>query len=193
MKTGKKFMALGLALVLCLAAVGCGGNGDGAGGDAAKDPMKDAKEYSNEGGNYSVKVPSEFSVTAGGNADSLTLDNADRSLTIMIQRFPAAETDMAMGESGVDKFVEFYHKNAIASLLSMAENEPTLEDLEVEGMTAAKAEEIVATQGGTTAKAYVVMMQSENAYYSFVITGVEDAYDKNIDTLKLTIPTFTEK
>ena len=54
-------------------------------------------------------------------------------------------------------------------------------------MLSAKAEELSATQAGTTAKAYISYIESETGFYSYTITGTENLYYKNISKLKESI------
>lgn len=176
MKITRKLLAMVMAAAICVLGVACGGT--------AEAPKKD---YTSGSGSFTISVPGEWTVGTTGNQESILLDNDDQSLSVIVQKFPSSN----MGITDLDGFISLYHESVMSALLAGVET-PELKEITVDGMKAAKVEEFAATQDGVTAKVYAGYIQSETAFYSYAITGLEKVYDKNIERLKPSVTTLKE-
>lgn len=148
------------------------------------------KEYTNKLNTFKISVAGDWTTDNSSNEDNITLDNEDRTLTVIIQKFPKELPNMQQFKT-LDDFIPFYEKIAISNLLQMGEVSK-LEKVDIDGVTDAKGYEIVASQDDMVSKAYITYIQTEKGFYSATITGVEKLYDKNIDALKEAIKTIEE-
>ncbi|WP_129600658.1 hypothetical protein [Anaerophilus nitritogenes] len=181
MKSKFKKLVLGIMVLSCIALLfGCSNS-------VSKSP---AKEYSNKLNTFKISVAGEWIVEENTNENNITLDNEDKSLTITIQGF--SKSFEAMDQiKDVDTFIALKEKTVLAKLIEMGEVSE-IENVKIDGVKAAKANEIVAEQNGVVAKCYNVYIETEKAFYSATITGVEELYDKNIESLKEALKTFKE-
>lgn len=181
MKSRIKKLVFSITVLLCIALLfGCSNS-------TSTTP---AKDYSNELNTFKVSVPGEWIVNKIGNENNITLDNEDKSLTVTIQAFPKSFPAMEQIKD-IDSFINLNQQTVLAKLIEMGEIS-SLENVAIDGVKAAKANEIVASQDGVVAKAYITYIETEKSFYSATITGVEKQYDKNIDSLKEAIKTFKE-
>ena len=193
MKYTKRAGSLILSALLCLSLAACGTTDDtsapeGDTGEAAPTSASvETKEFTSPSGSFTVKIPEVeggWTETNGSNEEHLVLDNADQSLSILVQGLPKA--DAASQYPDLDSLVEYYQANVTASY-----GEPTEETVTVPDALNVKAESYTATQGGTTAKALVAYIEMEEGYYIYTITGLEEVYDANIEAQQAAISQFT--
>ena len=76
---------LSVLLVLAMLLTGCN-NQNGT----SQSAVENLTTYESKNGIYSVSAPAGWTANAGGNDDLLTVDNADKSLSLVVQRFPKA-------------------------------------------------------------------------------------------------------
>lgn len=165
----KRVICLGLAALLVLTLLaGCGKQGE----------PQSLTDYKSKNGTYSVGAPAGWTVDTSGNDELMSVDNADKSLSLVVQRFPKANVAALIPDGAA--FVEYYHQSVTATLGQRKE----LEKPSIEGMTVLAAEEYSPTQNGVTAKGYLVYAESESAYYVVMATGLEKQYNKNLDLVK---------
>lgn len=176
MKGIKRVLALVLAGAIGCVFTACGGREEG-------------KEYLSESKAFSIQAAGEWEVTPTDNPDHLVLDNADKTLTILIQRFPKEEAEKEVGITSLEDFMTFYKETpSIANIYAMA-GEVQTEPLNIAGMTAGQGEELAA--GGS--KAYIGYLESKSSYYTATLTGLEELYDQNIQQMKTDLQTLQEQ
>lgn len=172
MKQGKMIFGAILLIALLAGMTGCGAKGT---------------VYKNTAESYSIKIPGEFTQEEAGNADHIILNNADNTLSVIVQMFPKGDVNA----STLDEFIELYHTNAIPQLVLNTEP-PALSDVKVEAMTAAKAEEYVIDTEEKKAKTCITYMSSDNGFYAYTVTGETEVYDENIEALQGALSTMKE-
>ncbi len=164
---------LSVLLVLAMLLTGCN-NQNGT----SQSAVENLTTYESKNGIYSVSAPAGWTANAGGNDDLLTVDNADKSLSLVVQRFPKANV-AALAPDG-QAFVEYYRKSVTANLGECK----SVENPSITGMTVLAAEEYSPTQNGVTAKGYLVYAESDSAYYVVLSTGLEKQYNDQFDLIK---------
>lgn len=155
--------------------------------ETTQEPVQEVKEYKNSGNTFQIAVSGDW-IQSETNKDNITLDNKDQSLSIMVQAFTKENMDNDV--TNFDSFVTYYKENAIASIVESAES--IVHDLKVESALASKTEEYIATSDGITAKAFFIYFETEERYFSYAITGIEELYDQNIEELKSVVQTIKE-
>lgn len=156
--------------------------------EVTPEPVEEVKDYKNSGNTFQLSVAGEW-IQSETNADNITLDNEDQSLSILVQAFPKEDMDGFMVTS-FDDFIAYYKKNAIAAIVASAD--PINHEVNVDSSLASLAEEYIATSDEVTAKAFFVYFETEERYFTYAITGIEELYDQNIENLKNVVQTITE-
>ena len=165
----KRVICLGLAVLLAVTLLaGCG----------QQSGPQSLTDYKSKNGIYSIGAPAGWTADTSGNDDLMTVDNPDKSLSLVAQRFPKANVAAMIPDGAA--FVEYYHQSVTATLGQRTE----LEKPSLEGLPVLAAEEYAPTQNGVTAKGYLVYAESESAYYVVMATGLEKQYNKNLDLVK---------
>lgn len=144
-------------------------------------------EFKGSEDTYSIAIPGEWTEAEAGNPDHLVLENKDQTLVVMVQKFPKELLKAAT----LDDFIKLYHDNAIPQMAANADV-VNQEDVKIEEMVSAKAEEYVVSDEQDTAKAYIAYIQSDENFYAFTITGIAPVYDDSIEDLKSCVPSFQE-
>lgn len=151
---------------------------------------RELQEYSPASGSYAISI---YEIDGGwtvypeaGNDEQLVLDNEDMSFSILMQSFPKvsdAYQDFA-------SFEEFY-RNATSS--SMGEG--TVENIDISNASIINYSSMLYTvdSQGYTFYGQITVFETENAYYSCTITGLDRIYTKHIDEYEELYNTFVEK
>lgn len=162
--------------------------------DDADDSVTPAEtaEFTNGNDTFTIAVAGEFTQDTNVNPDQIVIDNADRTLTIMVQKLGKSNLQQMNEVEDLDQFITFYKEKGIAALVENSEVTP-IDDFTATSALNAKADEFVASQGGQTSKAFIAYLETADNFYAYTITGVEELYDANVETLKESINTLTEK
>lgn len=162
--------------------------------DDADDSVTPAEtvEFTNGNDTFTIAVAGEFTQDTNVNPDQIVIDNADRTLTIMVQKLGKSNLQQMNEVEDLDQFITFYKEKGIAALVENSEVMPVY-DFAAPNTLNAQADEFVASQGGQTSKAFIAYLETEDNFYAYTITGVEELYDANVETLKESINTLTEK
>jgi len=140
-------------------------------------------EYSDANGNFSITLPSTWIQDTGvSNNDMLVLySNEQRDIIISIQRYDKEVAEDTMGLNSLQKFQQFHKINSIVSTV-YAQGE--VEEVE---------EVVSKSNDNTTVKAFCVVAENDNAYYTCAITAEQKIYNKNINKLKEVLSKLDEK
>ncbi len=203
----KKIIVAALTLVT-LVMVGCGslaemlpGNEESANiannedfqatasGQASAD-TRELQEYAPASGSYTISI---CEIEGGwtvypdtGNEEQLVLDNEDMSFSILMQSFPK--------ESGAyQDFASFetFYRNATAS--SMGEG--TVENVDINNAAIINHSSMLYSvdSQGYTFYGQITVFETEKAYYSCTITGLDQLYTKYISEYEGLYDSFEEK
>ena len=148
-------------------------------------------EYTNGANTFSIKLAGDFKQETNTNPDHIVLDNADYTLTVMVQAIDKEAIKQSEKVESFDQYIEFYKTVAIANLVKISQ--VTALDFSADNVVNAKADEFVAEQNGQVSKATIAYLETEKKYYTFTITGIQTLYDENIQELMKSINTLTEK
>lgn len=171
-----------IMIVMLLVATGCS---DG----------KSTIEYTSASGNYSITLPSTWiQDTNITNGDILVLySNEQRDIIISIQQYDREVAEDTMGLDSLQKFEHFYKTNSIVSTLYTT-GEVDEVNYSMANMKNVIAEEVQSkSNDNTVAKAFCVLAETDNAYYTCTITGEQKIYNKNIKNLKQVLSAMVEK
>lgn len=152
------------------------------------------REYTNAGENYALTLSGNWIQDTGASNEDMLVAYFDeeKNMSISIQRYDKEIAKDTMGLDTLERFQVYYQTNAfIAGLYAAAE--VTQQDYTMANMTAAVAEELVLSEEDTVIKAFCVVAESENAYYTCTITGEQSVYDKEIAVLKEALSNLSEK
>lgn len=152
-------------------------------------------EYMDANGNFSITLPSTWIQDTGvSNNDMLVLySNEQRDIIISIQRYDREVAEDTMGLNSLEKFQQFYKINSIVSTL-YTQGEVKEIEYTMENMKNVIAQEVVSkSSDDTTARAFCVVAENDNAYYTCAITGEQKIYHKNINHLKEVLSKLNEK
>ncbi|NDO47478.1 PsbP-related protein [Clostridium sp. MD294] len=152
-------------------------------------------EYMDNNGNFSITLPSTWIQDTGvNNNDTLVLySNEQRDIIVSIQRYDREVAEDTMGLNSLEKFQQFYKINSIVSTL-YTQGEVKEIDYTMENMKNVIAQEVMSkSNDDTTAKAFCVIAENDNAYYTCAITGEQKVYHKNINHLKEVLSKLNEK
>lgn len=160
---------------------------------ASEDTVADAielKEYAPASGSYAISIRE---IEGGwtvypetGNEEQLVLDNEDMSFSILMQSFPKASDAYRDFAS----FEEFYRSATSASM-----GEGTVEDIDINNAAIINYSSMLYTvdSQGYTFYGQITVFETENAYYSCTITGLDQLYTDNIDEYEGLYNSFVEK
>ncbi|MCI9355386.1 MAG: hypothetical protein HFE58_11445 [Firmicutes bacterium] len=152
-------------------------------------------EYSDANGNFSITLPSTWIQDTGvSNNDMLVLySNEQRDIIISIQRYDKEVAEDTMGLNSLQKFQQFHKINSIVSTV-YAQGEVEEVEYSIEGIKNIAAQEVVSkSNDNTTVKAFCVVAENDNAYYTCAITAEQKIYNKNINKLKEVLSKLDEK
>lgn len=202
----KKILVAALALVT-LVMVGCGSlaeilpdnqtNADSIDYEELRETVleqagidtRELQEYAPASGSYTISI---LEIEGGwtvypdtGNDEQLVLDNEDMSFSILMQSFPK--------ESGAyQDFASFetFYRNATAS--SMGEG--TVEDVDINNEAIINHSSMLyaVDSQGYTFYGQITVFETENAYYSCTITGLDQIYNENIEEYESLYNSFVE-
>ncbi len=188
--------------------VGCGniaemlsdneGNADSIGYEELKETVSDQasaetrelQEYAPASGSYTISI---CEIDGGwtvypdtGNEEQLVLDNEDMSFSILMQSFPK-ESDAYQDFASFETF----YRNATAS--SMGEG--SVDNIDINNTVIINYSSMLYTvdSQGYTFYGQITVFETENAYYSCTITGLDQIYTKYIDEYEELYNTFVEK
>lgn len=151
---------------------------------------RELQEYSPASGSYAISI---YEIDGGwtvypdtGNEEQLVLDNEDMSFSILMQSFPKeseAYQDFASFET--------FYRNATSS--SMGEG--TVENIDISNAAIINYSSMLYTvdSQGYTFYGQITVFETENAYYSCTITGLDRIYTKYIDEYEDLYNSFEEK
>lgn len=151
---------------------------------------RELQEYAPASGSYSISIGEiEGGWTVypnAGNEEQLVLDNEDMSFSILMQSFPKvsdAYQDFA-------SFEEFYRKATASSM-----GEGTVENINISNAAIINHSSMLYTvdSQGYTFYGQITVFETENAYYSCTITGLDQLYTKYIDEYEDLYNSFEEK
>lgn len=160
---------------------------------ASEDTVADTielKEYAPASGSYAISIREiEGGWTVypeSGNEEQLVLDNEDMSFSILMQSFPK-ESDAYQDFASFETF----YRNATAS--SMGEG--TVENIDISNAVIINYSSMLYTvdSQGYTFYGQITVFETENAYYSCTITGLDQIYTKYIDEYEDLYNSFEEK
>ena len=151
---------------------------------------RELQEYAPASGSYAISI---YEIDGGwtvypdtGNEEQLVLDNEDMSFSILMQSFPKvsdAYQDFASFET--------FYRNATSS--SMGEG--TVENIDISNAAIINYSSMLYTvdSQGYTFYGQITVFETENAYYSCTITGLDRIYTKYIDEYEDLYNSFEEK
>lgn len=151
---------------------------------------RELQEHMPASGSYTISIPE---IEGGwtvypdtGNDEQLVLDNEDMSFSILMQSFPKVSD----AYQDFTSFEEFY-RNATSS--SMGEG--TVENIDISNAAIINYSSMLYTvdSQGYTFYGQVTVFETENAYYSCTITGLDRLYTKYIGEYEGLYNTFEEK
>lgn len=188
--------------------VGCGnvaellsdneGNADSIGYEELKESVSDQasaetrelQEYAPASGSYAIsigEIDGGWTVYPDtGNEEQLVLDNEDMSFSILMQSFPKeseAYQDFA-------SFETFFNGATSSSM-----GEGTVENIDINNAAIINYSSMLyaVDSQGYTFYGQITVFETENAYYSCTITGLDQIYTKYIDEYEELYNTFIEK
>lgn len=151
---------------------------------------RELQEYAPSSGSYTISI---HEIDGGwtvypdtGNEEQLVLDNEDMSFSILMQSFPKvsdAYQDFAT-------FEEFYRTATSSSM-----GEGTVENITIDNAAILNHSSMLYTvdSQGYTFYGQITVFETENAYYSCTITGLDRIYTKYIDEYEDLYNSFEEK
>ncbi len=151
---------------------------------------RELQEYAPASGSYAISI---YEIDGGwtvypdtGNDEQLVLDNEDMSFSILMQSFPKvsdAYQDFAS--------FEIFYRNATSS--SMGEG--TVENIDINNVAIIDYSSMLYTvdSQGYTFYGQITVFETENAYYSCTITGLDQIYTKYIGEYEGLYDSFIEK
>ncbi|MBQ3037331.1 MAG: hypothetical protein IJD31_10450 [Lachnospiraceae bacterium] len=151
---------------------------------------RELQEYAPASGSYTISI---CEIDGGwtvypetGNEEQLVLDNEDMSFSILMQSFPKvsdAYQDFA-------SFEEFYRQATASSM-----GEGTVENIDINNAAIRNYSSMLYTvdSQGYTFYGQITVFETENAYYSCTITGLDQIYKDNIAVYEDLYNTFAEK
>lgn len=151
---------------------------------------RELQEYAPASGSYTISI---YEIDGGwtvypdtGNEEQLVLDNEDMSFSILMQSFPKvsdAYQDFA-------SFEEFYRQATASSM-----GEGTVENIDINNAAIRNYSSMLYTvdSQGYTFYGQITVFETENAYYSCTITGLDQIYKDNIAVYEDLYNTFVEK
>lgn len=151
---------------------------------------RELQEYSPASGSYAIsigEIDGGWTVYPDtGNEEQLVLDNEDMSFSILMQSFPKeseAYQDFASFET--------FYRNATSS--SMGEG--TVENIDINNAAIINYSSMLyaVDSQGYTFYGQITVFETENAYYSCTITGLDQIYTKYIDEYEDLYNSFEEK
>lgn len=151
---------------------------------------RELQEYAPASGSYAIsigEIDGGWTVYPDtGNEEQLVLDNEDMSFSILMQSFPKvsdAYQDFASFET--------FYRNATSS--SMGEG--TVENIDISNVAIINYSSMLYTvdSQGYTFYGQITVFETENAYYSCTITGLDQIYTKYIDEYEDLYNSFEEK
>lgn len=151
---------------------------------------RELQEYSPASGSYAIsigEIDGGWTVYPDtGNEEQLVLDNEDMSFSILMQSFPKeseAYQDFASFET--------FYRNATSS--SMGEG--TVENIDINNAAIINDSSMLyaVDSQGYTFYGQITVFETENAYYSCTITGLDQIYTKYIDEYEDLYNSFEEK
>ena len=151
--------------------------------------------YTNSNESYGITLPATWIQDTGvSNGDILVLySNEERDIIISIQQYDREIAEDTMGLNSLERFQQFYKINSIIAGLYPSGKTKEVE-YNMENMKNVLAEELVSdSNDNTVAKAFCVAAESDNAYYTCIITGEQKIYNRNIDNLKEVLSALVEK
>lgn len=152
-------------------------------------------EYTSISGNYSITLPSTWiQDTSITNADMIVLySNEERDIIISLQQYDREVAEDTMGLNSLERFEHFYKTNSIVSTLYTTGESEKIE-YSMENMKNVIAQELVSkSNDNTTVKAFCVIAETDNAYYTCTITGEQKIYNNHINDLKKALSALVEK
>ena len=151
---------------------------------------RELKEYAPASGSYAISIREiEGGWTVypeSGNEEQLVLDNEDMSFSILMQSFPKASDAYRDFAS----FEAFYRNATSASM-----GEGTVENIDINNEAIINYSSMLYTvdSQGYTFYGQITVFETENAYYSCTITGLDQLYTDNIDEYEGLYDGFVEK
>lgn len=151
---------------------------------------RELQEYAPASGSYTISISE---IDGGwtvypdtGNEEQLVLDNEDMSFSILMQSFPKvsdAYQDFA-------SFEDFYRTATASSM-----GEGTVENIDINNAAIINYSSMLYTvdSQGYTFYGQITVFETENAYYSCTITGLDQIFTKYIDEYEELYNTFTEE
>lgn len=158
--------------------------------DQASAETRELQEYAPASGSYTISI---CEIDGGwtvypdaGNEEQLVLDNEDMSFSILMQSFPK-ESD---AYQDFVSFEEFYRQATASSM-----GEGTVENIDINNAVILNYSSMLyaVDSQGYTFYGQITVFETENAYYSCTITGLDEIYNDNIAVYEELYNTFAEK
>lgn len=170
----KKFLSIISVLTLCFVLGACGNT------TISGDPVS----YSNADKSFSIDLPtsSEEDWVINEEAADSVLDISDAKDTINIQVQCLSKDQAEYIATDLESYRDYSLANTLGDILSSLE----LEDTELqlpEFVNDSICQSFTLKDGGNTVKGVVAFMESDSSYYTYMIMGVDEAYDGNEDAL----------
>lgn len=151
----------------------------------------ETEDFTSGNGGYTISLPEIkdgwVAANETSNDDMLAVDNKDQSFSIIMQAFPKVEgVDYT---NYFDTFVEFYIENT-----SSGWGEPTELDVQIgdPAITPAKTLYYEVDYGYVVSKVQLSIYETETAYYTCILTGINDIYDEYIGDVTEALKSFRE-
>lgn len=173
--------ALSILLILSLAACG------------TTKVSGDQKTYTNAAKTFSIQLPAEDKEAWKTNEDAADdeLDLSDKTDTINIQIQCLPKSDAKYIASDLDSYEQYAMINTLEDLLSSMKLKETKIDVP-DFITKSDAQSITLEDGDNTVKGIVAFMESDSAYYTYLIMAVDKTYDANEDALLQSVLSLKE-
>ncbi len=154
----------------------------------AKKPAE-ASVYTSKDKAYSITLPESLWQEEASDLENTLILNyvGEKELSVLISAY---EKEQMQDIEALEDFAALNRESVYGAIYAMAEVTP--EQVSMENMLEAEADEIVAEEKNGTSKALFVYAQSERYYYICVITGTAELYEEHIGSLKEALQTITE-
>lgn len=136
--------------------------------------------YTNKDETFSVKLPSPeedfWNINKDTSEDMLDLTDKNDSVNFQIQCLPKSSAQYIA--SDFTSYQGYATVNILGDMLSSMD----FKDMDIDTpdfITDSYAQSYTIENGDDTLKGIVVFMESENAYYTYVVMAVNDSYDSN--------------
>lgn len=146
--------------------------------------------YTDKKGSFSIQYSDQWQQEETLDEQAIVLENSELNASIKIQRYNK-DVLALQNISNMDNFITLHHQASIGALLALAQEQIDI-PIELSNVNAAKAQQFSYVQDSVTRKCYLAYLETDNAYYSCLISAPQQSYDKFIQTWSMVNSTLTE-